>query len=225
MPRDHASHGDDPNRDHEAVIDHEASDPPLSPSLSPSSAAAAAAASSSLNPGTALLLGSSVLVVAAGTTFVVHLKTTSKSLLEEGVSLAARRRAVPLAGKALAMSTLAMGGLGSMLLFGWMTLGGGRWHDAANISAWDEAVAFAEEQRVRNLVCSFGFDRTSGRTTRSFVVTTMRLRPFSFKPVHLNTLLYSSNSMFMYLCNSPIYHTNQSIDSWNRLCHLYHTSL
>jgi hypothetical protein len=94
----------------------------------------------------ALALGGAAL--AAGVVFggATHYTATTKQLKEEGVELAARRRALPLAARALAGSALGAAALAAAAFAAWRAAGGEA-AEAAQLSSWDAAVALARRQR------------------------------------------------------------------------------
>lgn len=76
---------------------------------------------------------------------------TAKKLKEEGIDPRARVAALPVAAKALAVSTVLCGVVGVAAYYG-LKHSGLQWHEDAQVSTVHDAVAFAEQQRnlVRN---------------------------------------------------------------------------
>ncbi len=91
--------------------------------------------------GTAVLSASALLVGAS------HYFGTAKRLTEDGIDPAARLRAVPVAAKALAFSTVASVGLAAVVLGAWHAFGG-RVRKEAEVAGLDAALQVAQHQRV-----------------------------------------------------------------------------
>jgi len=101
----------------------------------------------SITPLQGIFIGAGVLAAGAVLTGAVHYTSTAKKLTEEGISAAARHKAVPLAARALGVSTLFCAGLGSVALISWKLLGLES-RDVATVTTFTDAVAIAKHQRV-----------------------------------------------------------------------------
>lgn len=77
-----------------------------------------------LTPSTMALVGSSVLVGSAIGTALLHYKSSEKKLLEEGVSTASRRAALPVATRALLASSIGCAVIGGIAALGYIMMGG-----------------------------------------------------------------------------------------------------
>ena len=107
---------------------------------------------SEVTPFSVFLIGGATFSVAALATGVAHYAGTAKRLSEEGIPLAARQQAFPLAFKALFASTIGCVFLGGIGMLGYMTAGGD-YKSSVDVSLSD-AIAVARHQRVR---CFLGF--------------------------------------------------------------------
>lgn len=106
--------------------------------------------SNSITPERTGIIGSTVLLATAVVTGVAHYISTTKPLMKDCITPEARLKAVPVALKALTASTMAVAGLGGMLLMSWKLFSGGReTKDSVAVSGLEEAIQYAEYQRVR----------------------------------------------------------------------------
>lgn len=100
----------------------------------------------SITPKQTALIGTGVLGIGALFGGCVHWTGTSKALKEEGIDQAARLRALPLAFKALGISTFVS--ITAAIAFGtlWRALAGDS-HQASATLSFATAIAFAQAQR------------------------------------------------------------------------------
>ncbi|KAK9820756.1 hypothetical protein WJX81_001367 [Elliptochloris bilobata] len=94
-----------------------------------------------------LIGGLCAVVLGAGVAGGVHNLATAKALREEGIDGGARLRALPIAAKALAVSTAFSVGAVAAALAAAHFWGGLSASSAARVSSWQGALAVAEQQR------------------------------------------------------------------------------
>lgn len=85
---------------------------------------------------------------------------TAKQLAEEGIDPRSRLKFLPVAVKALAASTAVCAGLAVLVVGGWK-LAGVQYKEIADVSSWDDALALAQQQRVRARSASGGWEHVT----------------------------------------------------------------
>ena len=93
------------------------------------------------------LIGAAVLAAGAFASGAAHYTSTAKKLTEEGIPASARLRALPLAARALAMSTILCAAMGGAALAAWNFIGLES-RPVAEVATFRDAVALAKQQRV-----------------------------------------------------------------------------
>lgn len=99
-----------------------------------------------VTPWSMILTGSAVFTGAAALVGTAHYHGTAKKLKEEGIPISARQRALPLAIKALASSTLGCLILGGMAVVSFSALGG-EYKRSAGVGSWSSAMVIVQRQR------------------------------------------------------------------------------
>lgn len=106
----------------------------------------------SVTPLQAGLLGSGVVAGGAFLSGVAHYTATAKALAEEGISDNARRKALPIAARALGLGTFMCVALGAAATGTWWAFAGrGLMKRSADLSSISDALSLANEQRVRDV--------------------------------------------------------------------------
>ncbi|KAK9917241.1 hypothetical protein WJX75_002213 [Coccomyxa subellipsoidea] len=96
---------------------------------------------------TGLWIAAAALCGGALVTGGAHYLNTAKKLNEEGVDAVARMRAVPIAVKALAVSTAATAAVGAAAIIA-LQFTGMQSKDVANVSSWQGALLMMQQHRV-----------------------------------------------------------------------------
>ncbi|KAH7624018.1 hypothetical protein Ndes2526B_g01270 [Nannochloris sp. 'desiccata'] len=92
------------------------------------------------------LLGAAVLAAGAFASGAAHYTSTAKKLTEEGIPASARLRALPLAARALGVSTVLCAAMGGAALAAWH-FAGLESRPVADVATFRDAVALAKQQR------------------------------------------------------------------------------
>jgi hypothetical protein len=92
------------------------------------------------------LLGAAVLAAGAFASGAAHYTSTAKKLTEEGIPASARLKALPLAVRALGVSTILCAAMGGAALAAWH-LAGLESRPVADVATFRDAVALAKQQR------------------------------------------------------------------------------
>ena len=95
------------------------------------------------------LIGAAVLAAGAFASGAAHYTSTAKKLTEEGIPASARLRALPLAARALGVSTILCTLMGGAALAAW-NFAGLESRPVAEVSTFRDAIALAKQQRVSN---------------------------------------------------------------------------
>lgn len=92
------------------------------------------------------LLGAAVLAAGAFASGAAHYTSTAKKLAEEGIPSAARVKALPLAARALGVSTVLCAAMGGAALAAWH-FAGLESRPVADVATFRDAVTLAKQQR------------------------------------------------------------------------------
>jgi hypothetical protein len=101
-----------------------------------------------VTPGQASLAGVAALGLGALASGTAHYLGSAKSLAEEGIDSVARLKALPMAARALLVSSLGSLGLAAVAAAGWSAMGKES-RESAAVASWSDAMALATQQRVR----------------------------------------------------------------------------